>query len=131
MDKNYIPYYLYKLSGVCVKVFLVLSVLFNLPGLIIVVITALLVYGIARRKSIEEQYPEKFKRYVRESRTLYQCIQIVIMMLLIMTPSFMISHFPNHLVATTRIAILLEVTAFFIIEWQNYKWRTLHKDKVK
>lgn len=129
-NKNYTLYYCYMLMNLGWRLGLVSCILFRMPGWVLTLLMLLWICSAVNRQRTEERFPEKFKKFVRPSRLLYECIMMSIIVLEIMTPSFMMSHFPNHVVATTRIAMIVELSLYFFIDWQNYKWRTAHKSKV-
>lgn len=124
-------YYVYRLSQV-ITVIYVFSIPFTQLPLVLNLIAAVYIISAKyMRNKATEQKPEKFKAYVRQSRPVYEILDAVILILIIITPTIANTLSPDHIVAVTRIIWVLLIALEVFIGYQNYKWRTMHADTIK
>lgn len=128
---NFPWYYVYRLSQVVTVVY-VFSIPFTRMPLVVNLIAAVcIICAKYMRNKAMERKPEKFKAYVRQSRPLYEILDTVLLILIIIAPTIASTISPSHIVAVTRIIWVLLIALDVFVGFQNYKWRTMHADTIK
>lgn len=128
---NFPWYYVYRLSQV-ITVIYVFSIPFTRLPLVFNLIAAVCIICVKyMRSKATEQKPEKFKAYVRQSRPIYEVLDSILLILIIIAPTIANTISPEHIVAVTRIIWVLLIALEVFVGYQNYKWRTMHADTIK
>lgn len=128
---NFPWYYVYRLSQV-VTVIYVFSIPFTQLPLVLNLIAAVCIISAKyMRNKATGQKPEKFKAYVRQSRPIYEVLDAVLLILIIIMPTIANTISPEHIVAVTRIIWVVLIALEVLVGYQNYKWRTMHADTIK
>lgn len=128
---NFPWYYVYRLSQVVTVVYVFSIPFTQLPLVVNLIAAVCIICAKYMRNKAMEQKPEKFKAYVRQSRPLYEILDTVLLILIIIAPTIANTISPSHIVAVTRIIWVLLISMDGLIGFQNYKWRTMHADTIK
>lgn len=133
MERSKIPWlFMYRLGQVLGVMYLFI-IMFCRTGILLNIVVWLGVcFGLPLvREKAKEQYPNKFKVYVRESRTLYSMLSNVLYLVILFAPSIARAISPNLIVFTTRCIWIICLILIVVIGYKDYKWRTMHTDTLR
>lgn len=82
------------------------------------------------RPLAEKNNPEHYKKLVRPTRVLYTMLSTVLCISAFFTPTIIFNIFGKMSIGWCKFLFLLIYIAELVLTYENYQWRTMHKDTV-